>query len=85
MIKIESLTRWTPCEVDPDDEDGPVFQGFLTDPAGAWVKFEDLAEITAELSRAVDLLQSAFVYSDVRLDSKWVRLYDDLCKRVRGT
>ena len=34
--------RWSPCVVDAEDEDGPVFQGFLTDPNGEWVKWEDI-------------------------------------------
>lgn len=42
-LEPAALTRWAPCVVDAEDEDGPVFQGFLTDPAGEWVRWADLA------------------------------------------
>ncbi len=41
---VKAVTRWAPCEVDPNDEDGPVFQGFLTDPEGTWVRWDDIKE-----------------------------------------
>jgi hypothetical protein len=49
LAAVRGVTRWQPCEVEPaeDEEDGPVYQGFLTDPAGAWVKWEDIADLLA--------------------------------------
>lgn len=40
----EQVTRWQPCEIDSEDGE-EVFQGFLTDPAGEWVKWEDLNRV----------------------------------------
>lgn len=37
---VSDVARYAPCEVDPDD--GPAYQGFLTDPAGEWVKWDDV-------------------------------------------
>jgi hypothetical protein len=44
LAAVRNLPRWTPCEVEAEegDPDGPVFQGFLTDTAGAWIRVEDL-------------------------------------------
>lgn len=44
IAAVRKVTAWSPCEVDADDEDGPVFQGFLTDEGGTWVKVSDLVE-----------------------------------------
>lgn len=43
--RVASLPRWSPCLAEPEeDDDGPLYQGFLTDPAGTWVRWEDLQE-----------------------------------------
>ena len=41
------ITRWTPREVEGEEEDGPIFQGFDTDPDGQWVRWEDVAALEA--------------------------------------
>jgi len=69
----EPLTRWSPCEVDPEAEDGPVFQGFLADPAGAWVKWQDVVERGRKPyeAPAIDESLDLGIETDV---SKWVNV-----------
>jgi hypothetical protein len=41
--RVAKLPRWEPCPAEPEeDDDGPLFQGFLTDAAGTWVRWEDI-------------------------------------------
>jgi hypothetical protein len=48
LAAATELPRWEPCQVEPnEDDDGPLFDGFLTDPAGSWVRWEDLARVLA--------------------------------------
>lgn len=46
LQSIRNLQRWEPCLAEPnEDEDEPVFSGFLTDSKGTWVRWEDLERI----------------------------------------
>lgn len=46
-----TITRWNPCPAEPEeDDDGPLFQGFLTDTQGEWVKWEDIATLGSHAS-----------------------------------
>ncbi len=43
LAETTKLPRWQPCPAEPEeDDDGPLFQGFVTDPNGPWVLWEDL-------------------------------------------
>lgn len=43
LAAVRALPRWAPCLAEPEeDDDGPLYQGWLTDPDGAWVKYEDI-------------------------------------------
>jgi hypothetical protein len=68
------LTRWAPSVVDADDEDGPVYQGFLTDPDGIWVRFEDAdlkIRACAESRRCIiESLESARAERDTALQKR---------------
>lgn len=65
---MRTIPRWSPCEVDSDDEDGPVFQGFLTDENGAWVKWEDVAPLLAALPKPVTVDE----WIDGKAPDRWI-------------
>lgn len=50
---VRQLPRWEPSETEPNEgEDGPVFDGFLTDPDGTWVRWEDIERLLGAAKEA---------------------------------
>jgi len=48
IARVRAVPAWSPCPAEPDeDDDGPLYQGFVTDPEGTWVKVEDLVTALA--------------------------------------
>lgn len=60
--RTEGITRWMPCPAEPEeDDDGPLFQGFLTHPQGEWVKWADVAAPTSAECPRCKLAQDALL------------------------
>lgn len=46
LASARNLTRWEPTVVEPQPEDdGPLYDGFLTDDEGTWIRYEDLSAL----------------------------------------
>jgi hypothetical protein len=45
LDRVRKVQLWSPQPAEPErDDDGPLYQGFMTDQGGQWIRIEDLLE-----------------------------------------
>jgi hypothetical protein len=68
LAAVRRIQAWSPCPAEPEgDDDGPLYQGFITDPGGTWVKVEDLVAILNAPSQG----EAQFRCGSCRDTGKW--------------